>query len=110
MGTALAHYAYPEESDMESEKTPALTVQVAELSRDVQHAQSDIKDIKADIREIKTDIKALHAKFDAKIEKLNDKFDQLKDSFASAKIWAIGMYVTLAGSMLYVIAKSAKWF
>jgi chromosome segregation ATPase len=136
MGTALALYAYPEESDMEPPKTPDLATQVAELRSDVRHVQSDITDIKSDIREIKTDIKAMDLRLTGEIkgldqrlsgdiraqdlrlssemktgfEKLDLKIDKLKDSLASAKIWALGMYITLAGSMLYVIAKSAKWF
>ena len=136
MGTALALYAYPEESDMEPPKTPDLATQVAELRSDVRHVQSDVTDIKADIREIKTDIKAMDLRLSGDMkamdlrltgeikaqdlrlssemktgfEKLDLKIDKLKDSLASAKIWALGMYITLAGSMLYVIAKSAKWF
>ena len=38
------------------------------------------------------EIKKLDEKFDRKIDKLSD-------SFSSAKIWALGMYITLAGSM-----------
>jgi hypothetical protein len=52
----------------------------------------------------------LDTKIDQKIGKLDEKFDKLKDSLSSAKIWALGMYISLAGSMLYIIAKSAKWF
>lgn len=33
----------------------------------------------------------------------------IKDSLASAKLWAIGLYVALAGTLLYVIARAAKW-
>ena len=53
---------------------------------------------------------SLDAKFESKLDKLDAKFAEFKDSLASAKIWALGMYITLAGSMLYTIAKSAKWF
>jgi hypothetical protein len=28
---------------------------------------------------------------------------------ASAKLWAIGLYVALAGTLLYVVARGAKW-
>ena len=102
MGTALAHYAYPEETDMEPDKTHELAVQFAELRREVQYAQSDIKEIKADIREFKTYV-------EMKFNKLDEKIGGLKDSLSSAKIWALGMYITLAGQLLYVISKSAKW-
>ena len=34
----------------------------------------------------------------------------IKDSLASAKLWAFGLYAALAGTLLYVIARAAKWF
>jgi len=59
-----------------------LAVQVAELRADVRHVQSDTTDIKAELRTT------------------NQRLDSLKESLASAKIWALGLYIALAGSML----------
>ena len=59
-----------------------LAVQVAELRADVRHVQSDTTDIKAELRAT------------------NQRLDSLKESLASAKIWALGLYIALAGSML----------
>jgi chromosome segregation ATPase len=129
MRTALAlKNTHSEESDMAPAENPDVGNQLGKLSSDVQHVQSDINNIKIDVREIRTRFegkidaldKKLEAKFDAmdaKIEKkigdLREKLDNLKDSLASAKIWAlslyIGMYVTLAGGLLYVIARGNKW-
>ena len=60
--------------------------------------------------------------FDAvdRFERLDKKLDDIKDSLtslrmeikdalASFKMWACGMYIALAGTLLYVIARSAKW-
>jgi phage shock protein A len=50
---------------------------------------------------------------EAKFERLERTVQEIKldikDSLASAKLWAIGLYVALAGTLLYVIARSAKW-
>jgi hypothetical protein len=69
-----------------------LAVQVAELRADVRHVQSDTTDIKAELRVT------------------NQRLDSLKDSLASAKVWALGLYIALAGSLLYVLARGFKWF
>ena len=118
MGSALAlKNDYLEEADMASAEPHDLAIQVAELRSDVRHLQSDVSDIKVEIREIKADIRDIHKKFekiDEKFEKFDEKFskkfEELKDSIASAKLWALGMYITQAGGMLYIIAKGAKWF
>jgi predicted nuclease with TOPRIM domain len=48
-------------------------------------------------------------KVDDRFERLEHKFDQLKKSLASAKIWALGLYIALSGSLLYVLAHGFKW-
>jgi hypothetical protein len=69
-----------------------LAIQVAELRADVRHIQSDTTDIKADLRAT------------------TQRLDSLKDSLASAKVWALGLYIALAGSLLYVLARGFRWF
>lgn len=92
MGNALTlKYVYPEESDMAATEKADLGIQVAKLQSDVEHVKSDITDIKIDVRD------------------LREKYDEIKDSISSAKIWALGMYITLAGGLLYVIARGNKW-
>jgi hypothetical protein len=68
-----------------------LTAQVAELRADVRHVQSDTTDIKAELRAT------------------NQRLDSLRESLASAKIWALGLYIALTGSLLYVMAHGFKW-
>jgi hypothetical protein len=69
-----------------------LAVKVAELSANVSHVQSDTTEIKAELRAT------------------NQRLDSLKESLASAKIWALGLYIALAGSLLYVLARGFRWF
>ncbi len=99
--------------------------QLGALRSDVSHIQSDITEIKADIRGLgakldRTDAKLdalrddLSAKIDAKTDALRAEFsakiDAIKESIASAKVWAVLMYVTFAGSLLYAMARGLKWF
>ena len=75
------------ERDMEETVQTRLT----RLESDVQHIMTDVSDIKTELR------------------RTNDKIDGLKDAIASMKVWAIGLYVALAASLLLVMAKGFKW-
>ncbi len=46
---------------------------------------------------------------DARFERLEKKFGDLKDSLTSAKLWALGLYIALSGTLLYVLAHGFKW-
>jgi hypothetical protein len=90
----------------EDEKNQRL---LGEMRSDIRHLQSDVTDIKADQR-IRFD------KIDARFDKVDERFGsvekdiaEIKVSLASAKVWAIGLYVALAGTMLYVMAHGFKW-
>jgi hypothetical protein len=91
MNAAMRKYVPTEEADMPADERNNLEIQVAELRADVRHIQ-------ADTTEIKTDLRAT-----------NQRIHELSDSLASAKIWALWLYVTLAGSMFYVMARGFKW-
>jgi uncharacterized protein YPO0396 len=51
----------------------------------------------------------LHKEQTTRIDNVADKLDALKDSLASAKIWALVLYIALAGSMFTVLARGFKW-
>jgi hypothetical protein len=93
MNAALRKYDLTGGSHMpENERVDFdLTAQVAELRADVRHVQSDTTDIKAELRAT------------------NQRIDSLRESLASAKIWALGLYIALTGSLLYVMAHGFKW-
>ena len=50
-----------------------------------------------------------HHFFTALFESVRKEIGEVKDSLASAKIWALGLYFALAGSLLYVLATGFKW-
>ena len=102
MNAVMRKYVVTEAEDMSADEKSHLEVQVAELRADVRHVQSDTTDIKAELRADTTEIKT-------ELRATNKRIDELKDSLASAKIWALGLYVALAGSMFYVMARGFKW-
>lgn len=76
-----------------------LEVQVARIESDVQH-----------IKEVTTDLRVELRRTNDKIDKIDDKFDGLKDKLHSVTVWAVLLYVALAGGLLGVLAKGFKWF
>ena len=68
------------------------------------------------IETLRTETLARFDKVDQKFEKVDQKFEavrketaEVKDSLASAKIWALWLYVGLAGSLFYVLARGFRW-
>lgn len=132
-------YDFDESEPMPVTEKDDLPIQVAELRSDVRHIQSDVSDIKTDLRATNQRIDTLEQKMERKFEvakqdldkrfdeakkdndkqfeKVEERLDRLdvgivaiKDTLASWKVWAIGLYAGLAGSMFFVMAKGFKWF
>ena len=97
--------------------------QIGELRAGVRHLESVVTDIKADLRSANQRIDLLLQRFDSFIEKVDGRFEKvdarfekvdgqiasLKDALWSAKLWAIGLYVTQFGTLLWVMAHGFKW-
>ena len=127
MNAVMHKYEMTEGADMPANEDNSLAMQVAVLRSDVCHIQSDVTDIKADLRAFRKETGERFDKIDQRFEssrgettqrfdKVDQKFDsimkeigEIKDILASAKIWALGLYFALAGSLLYVLARALKW-
>ena len=101
-----------------------LEVRVARIESDVQHIKADTSDLRVELRRTNDKIDALATRFDNKIDasttkldnkidasttKLDNKIDALKDKLNSMTVWALLLYLALAGSLLTVMAKGFKW-
>ena len=100
---------------------------LGELRADVRHIQSDVTDIKAEVRVTNQRIESLRKETGEQIGKLDQKFEsfrkdtterftkvdqmfsEIKESLASAKLWALGLYFGLAGTLFYALARGFKW-
>jgi len=60
--------------------------------------ESDVAHIRSDVGELKTDVRSLRA-----------KIDKLSESLASAQIWALMLYIALAGALFGVLARGFGW-
>ena len=116
-----------------------MEARIARLESDVGHIASDMADVKIDVRSLRDKFDAkfdgldakfdakfdaldakfdekfdgLNAKFDAKIDALDAKFDKkfdgVKDSIAKAKVWALVLYIALAGGLFGTLARGFDW-
>jgi hypothetical protein len=68
-----------------------MEARIARLEFDVAHIRSDVVELKTDVRS------------------LRDKLDKLGESIASAKLWALMLYVALAGALFGVLARGFGW-
>jgi len=127
MNAVMHEYDMTEGEDMPVGENDTLALQVAGLRADVHHIQADVTDMKAEQRVANQRIESLRTETAATFESVRkdtaDRFDrvdqrfesvrkeigEVKDSLASAKIWALGLYFALAGSLLYVLAKGFRW-
>ena len=112
-----------EGTDMPTNESDGL----GELRADVRHIQADVTDIKAEVRVTNQRIESLRKETGEQIGKLDQKFEsfrketterftkvdqmfsEIKESLASAKLWALGLYVGLAGTLFYVLARGFRW-
>ena len=98
---------------------------LARLESSVEHIQSDVSEMKVDIRRLNDKIDGMDQRLCVKIEggdqKLSDKFDSLKDLIAAQSltteksisrltVWAITLYISMAGGFLTFLGRSLHWF
>ena len=68
-----------------------IEARLGKLEAHMEHVQADCADIKADVRSVR------------------DKVDDVKDAIWSAKVWALILYIGLAGVLLGTMAKGFGW-
>ena len=54
--------------------------------------------VRSDVAELKTDLRSVR-----------DKIDRLVESLAAAKIWALVLYIALAGGLFGTLARGFGW-
>jgi hypothetical protein len=71
--------------------------------------ESDVAHIRSDVAELKSDLRSLRDKMDVKLDAVNARIDKLVDSLASAKVWALVLYIALAGGLFGTLARGFGW-
>lgn len=70
----------------------------AQMEARMARLESDVAYIRTDVAEVKTDIRRVDAKVDA-----------VKDDIASTKVWALVLYIALAGGLFGTLARGFGW-
>ena len=86
---------------------------IARIESDVEHIKADTTDLRVELRRTNDKIDVLATKTEAGFKESNKKIDdvykELKDKLHSLTIWALLLYISLAGGLLTIIARAFKW-
>src|SRR5579871_3481706 len=82
-----------------------MEARVAKLEADVDNIKVTLTEIKADIRDMRRTIDGFRDTLDG----FRDTIDALRASIASAKVWALLLYVAQSAALLSVMAKGFHW-
>jgi hypothetical protein len=80
------------------EKEKSVEERSATLETHVSYLREDNSEMKADIRRL-----------DGKIDAVKDSITALTLRLSRFAVWAVLLYVALAGSLLFVLARGFKW-
>jgi chromosome segregation ATPase len=85
-----------------------------ELNKKIDDGYKELnKKVDDGYKELRGDYKELNKKVDDGLQAVNKKIDDvhhsLKDKLFSMTVWALLLYVTLAGGLLTIIARAFKW-
>ena len=79
---------------------------IARIESHVEHLDEVTTDLRVELRRTNDKIDAGFQRLDKKID---DFYKELKDKLHSLSLWALLLYITLAGGLLTVIARAFKW-
>ena len=86
---------------------------IARLESDVSHIRSDLADVKLDVRALRARLDEVSDRhtdgLNALDAKLTARIDTLQRDLASAKVWALLLYITLAGAMYATLGRTMGW-
>ena len=87
---------------------------LARLESNVEHIQSDISEMKVDIRRLNDKIDGVDQRFTAKFDSLKDLIAAqsltMEKSISRLTVWAIMLYISMAGGFLTFLGRSLHWF
>lgn len=86
-----------------------MEARIARLESDVAHIRTDMADVKTDIRRLDAKIDGVNNVLAAKIDDLKDALITVKDEIASSKVWALVLYIALAGGLFGTMARGFGW-
>ena len=80
----------------------AMLERITRLESDVAHIRKDLDQLKQDVRDLRTELKA-------EINELRDGLKALCDKVNNTIVWALVLFFSQTGTLLYVMARGFKW-
>jgi hypothetical protein len=93
-----------------------MEARIARLESDVGHIRADMSDVKTDVRMLRDKMDTMNATLSERISgvkdsvaSVKDSIAEVKDAIAAAKIWALLLYIALAGALFSTLASGFGW-
>ena len=90
-----------------------MEARIARLESDVGHIGSDLTEVKQDVRDLRARVDQrfdeARDRLDALDLRLSNRINAVERSLASAKVWALLLYITLAGAVYGTLARTMGW-
>jgi hypothetical protein len=90
-----------------------MEARIARLESDVGHIRSDLADVKQDVRELRARIDKgfdeARDRTDAMDVRLSDRITGIHKELASAKLWALILFIAQAGAVYGTLARTMGW-
>jgi hypothetical protein len=87
----------------------ALTEQPMEIDARIALLESEVAHVRSDVSDIKTDLRARFDRVDTRLDRVDTRIDALIQSVSRAQVWALMLYIALAGAILGVMARGFGW-
>ena len=79
------------------------------LESRVARIESDVAHLRTDVADIKTDLRSVRDKLDGFRDSTAKDFASVRESIAAAKIWGLGLALTIAAGLLGAMARGFGW-
>lgn len=90
-----------------------MEARIARLESDVGHIRSDLADLKQDVRELRARVDKgfdeARDRMDAMDVRLSDRITGVQRDLASAKVWALILFIAQAGAVYGTLARTMGW-
>ena len=87
----------------------ALAATDSSIEARIARLESDVGHIRSDIGEMKQDVRDLRARVDAMDLRLSERTTSIERSLASAKLWALLLFIGQAAAVYGTLARTMGW-
>ena len=86
-----------------------IEARIARLESDLSHVRSDVAEVKQDVRDLRARVDNMWERFEDRFNEQRDRSDAVERSLASAKVWALMLFIAQAAAVYGTLARTMGW-